>query len=171
VHELRAGARDHFEYRRPLVVQRQQSATTRFWLERGWQSEPYVSPAIQSGLVLFPDGSDTVIAHNELSRLIFLSSATGQIRSSIPTPAGNVSAFREFDMGGETGRVILSGYDAPRDGINLLAVRARLPAEPIWHWQGPATAFEKPDGVVLARVARKAAPTAVAVAGRTGRSM
>jgi MTH538 TIR-like domain (DUF1863) len=102
-HELRAWAPDHFEKRRTIGVMRGQSAAAWFWLEPAFEAEPYKSPSIQGGLVLIANGDDTIIAHNELTQLIFLSAKTGKILSAIDTPNGNVRTFGEFDLGGDVG--------------------------------------------------------------------
>ena len=168
-HKVEAAARDHFESRpRSIDVPRRAGASTRFWLESGFEWEPYASPAIQSGLVLIPNGPDTIAAHNELGQIVFISSATGNVLSNIPTPAGQMRSFQEFDLGGGTGRIILSGYETER-GLSLLAVRASWPLQQPWEWHGPAAAYDAPGSLALARLARPDATPAVAVAGRDGR--
>jgi hypothetical protein len=47
-HDLQAWAPDHFAARRPIFIPRRGQAATRFWLEQGFESEPYTSPAIQA---------------------------------------------------------------------------------------------------------------------------
>jgi outer membrane protein assembly factor BamB len=167
-HELQASAPDHFTIRRSVEVPRQGFATTHFWLEDGFDWLPYSSPAIQSGLVLVPDGDDTILVHNEVGRIVFLSMATGQIVSSVKTPFGNMRAFLGLDLGGDVGRVIVSGYDADRSGPDVLVLRAKSPAEELWHWQGPASGLPGSDSIAVAAIPQASGAGAIAVAGRDG---
>jgi hypothetical protein len=82
-HSLTAWAPGHFELRRSIYVPRQDSVRTNFWLESGFdrapQGELHRSNAIQGGVVLISTEGDTIVAHNELDRIIFLSTATGRL--------------------------------------------------------------------------------------------
>jgi hypothetical protein len=167
-HDLQVWAPNHFAARRRIEIPRRHKLATRFWLEEGFEREPYTSPAIQGGHILIPGPDDTILVHNEFDRIVFLSTATGRIVSSVDTPAGNIRAFLEFDLGGDVGRVIVSGFDAERSGPDVLVLRAKSPAEELWRWQGPASGLEKSDGVAVVAVPQPAGPAAIAVAGRDG---
>jgi outer membrane protein assembly factor BamB len=167
-HDLQAWAPDHFADHRLIKIPRQGVATTRFWLEDGFEWAPYTSPAIQSGLILIPGADDTILVHNELTQIIFLSTSSGKIVSKVDTPAGNMRAFLDLELGGDIGRVIVSGFDAERNGPDVLVLRAKSSAEQLWHWQGPASGLEKSDSIAVVAVPQSIGPAALAIAGRDG---
>lgn len=167
-HQLVAWAPDHFELSRSIIVPRQQAVRTQFWLENALEWKPYASPSIQSGQILIPRADDTILAHNELTRIIFLSTNTGQIIDSIPTPAGNRRHFRQLDLGGNIGKVIVSGYEANYTGPELMVIGAGIPAKIMWRWQGPATNFAEPTGLAIEALPMPQGASSVAVAGRDG---
>ena len=168
-HQLVAWAPDHFELRRSIEVPRGQAVTTRFWLEHGFDWKPYVSPSIQGGLVLIPGEDDTILAHNELTRIIFMSTATGAIVSSIATPEGNARTFLELDLGGDVGKVIVSALDAERGGPEVLVIRAGAAPTVMWRWSGPASGQSRSSALAVAALPGRSGVAALAVAGRDGR--
>lgn len=168
-HELVAWAPDHFELRRSIEVLRGETASTRFWLESGFEWEPYTSPAIQSGLVLIPGTNDTILAHNELTRIIFLSTATGDIVDSFATPEGNWRTFLELDLGGDVGKVIVSARDAEQSGPDVLVIQASAPPREMWRWSGPASGLSPTSSLAVATLPAASGVADLAVAGRDGR--
>ncbi len=169
-HELVAWAPDHFELRRTIQVLRGETASTRFWLESGFEWPPYTSPAIQGGLVLIPGTNETLLAHNELTRIIFLSTATGRIAGSFATPEGNWRTFLELDLGGDIGRVIVSARDAEKSGPDVLVIQARVPPKEMWRWSGPASGLSPTSSLAVVTLATASGVADLAVAGRDGRA-
>jgi outer membrane protein assembly factor BamB len=173
-HSLTAWAPGHFELRRSIYVPRQGSARTNFWLDSGFdrdqQGELHRSNAVQSGLILIPTEGDTIVAHNELGRIIFLSTATGRLVAEFPTPAGNLRAFLELDLGGEIGKVIVSGFEARQSGPEVLVIKASPEPVVLWRWQGPAPGLARPEdaSIAVAAVPTGSAVSPIAVAGRDG---
>ncbi len=168
-HTLVAWAPDHFELGREIDVQRGETVSTRFWLENGFEAEPYTRTAIQSGLVLIEGVNDTLIAHNELDRIVFLSASTGRPVSEIGTPEGNTRTFLELNLGGDIGRVIVSAYDAERTGPDVLVVRAQSPPVELWRWRGPTTTFDRSSSLAVVALPSEDSVAALAAAGRDGK--
>ncbi|MGA7329829.1 MAG: PQQ-binding-like beta-propeller repeat protein, partial [Rhodomicrobium sp.] len=166
-HELQAEAPEHLGFRRLVDVRQQGRATSRFLLEEGF-NWTYARPAIQGGLVLIPTDDDTIIAHNELDRVVFLSSNTGETVAAIPTPNGNTRAFLDLDLGGSAGRVIISAYDAEQTGPEVLAIKAAPSPKTAWVWHGPASGAGKPDSLAVIAAPLSSGKRTIAVAGRDG---
>jgi len=168
-HRLVAWAPGHFERSRTIDVQRGKTVKARFWLEKGYEAEPYTRIAIQSGLVLIEDVNDTLIVNNELDRLVFLSASTSKPVFTIATPEGNTRTFLDLDLGGDTGRVIVSAYDAEKTGPDVLVVQARSPPVELWRWQGPATTLDRSSSLAVVAVPSGDGSADLAVAGRNGK--
>jgi outer membrane protein assembly factor BamB len=77
-------------------------------------------------------------------------------------------AFLELDVGGEVGKVIVSGFDVDQSGPEVLVIKASPASVVLWRWQGPATGFAQPGGVAVAAVPTSSAVSPIAVAGRDG---
>ena len=168
-HDLRAWAPNHFEVRRAINLPRNGALETRFTLEDGrtWQ-KPYVSPAIQSGLVLAPGKDGLILVHNEINHIVLLSAATGDVAARIETPEGNKRTFLELELGGDVGKVIVSGLDAQHSGPEVLVVQIASPDKALWRWKGPATGIEQSASLAVAAIPDRTGAMTIAVAGRDG---
>ena len=173
VYDLRARADECFDALHTVRINRDQRTEDRFSLERGFRwKEPYTSPAIQSGVVIVPGpkpGDLAAIVHNEIGQIVFLSAASGELVESIPTPAGNMRTFTQLDLGGDVGKVIVSGFEDETAGPSVLAIGAHWPAKTLWEWQGPAVHFGQAQSLAIIAVPRPGDVAQVAVAGRDGR--
>jgi outer membrane protein assembly factor BamB len=146
-HTLRAFADGDIDRTQSVDIERGMSVpvVAHFWLENGlgWK---YTSPSVQGGLSILPDpsGGPSIIAHNEISQIIFLSTADGSVVKTIATPTGNWRAFRSIDLGGDVGNVVVSGLDQENSGPELLVIRGTAPPQVLWSWKGPATGYGTP---------------------------
>ncbi|MBF0528656.1 MAG: PQQ-binding-like beta-propeller repeat protein, partial [Deltaproteobacteria bacterium] len=169
-YNLQAWAGGCFEVQRQIKISRGQKTKADFWLEKGVQWL-YSSPAIQSGLAILPDfkvKGKPVIAHNELDRIIFISTDDGSVITTIRTPAGNTRTFNQIDLGGNIGQVIVSGFDAETNGPNLMVIKAVNSPKVLWSWSGPVTDFERSDSLAIVALPNPEGVADLAVAGRDG---
>jgi len=170
VHGLVAQADDCFESARSVEIIKDRLAVAKFWLEKGvkWK---YSSSALQGGLAVLGGLGQTgaLIAHNELSRIILLSTTDGKIKDEIPTPEGNRRAFAQIDLGGDTGKVVISGLDTETRGPDLLVLSSTVPPKVLWEWHGPASHYSRSSGLAVTAIAKADGVSDLAVAGRDGR--
>jgi hypothetical protein len=171
-HALRAFADGFIDRTETVDIKRGEAMPLQayLWLEKGldWT---YSSPAIQGGLAVLPDpsGGPSLIAHNELTQIIFLSAADGKLVKTIPTPTGNWRTFKTIDLGGDAGAVLVTGLDQEQSGPELVVVRATAPAQVLWTWNGPQTGYAAPQSLAIEPLPRPSGSADLLVAGRDGR--
>ena len=171
-HMLRAFAEGDIDRTQSVDIARGSSvpAEAHFWLESGlgWK---YTSPSVQGGLAILPDpsGGPSLIAHNEISQIIFLSAADGAVVKTISTPTGNWRAFKMMDLGGDVGKVVVSGLDQENSGPELLVIRGTAPPQVLWSWKGPATGYGTQQSLVVEPLPRPDGRSDLLVAGRDGK--
>ena len=168
-HMLRAFADEFIDRTRSVTIARSASTDARFWLEKGvlWT---YPSPAIQGGFAILPDlsGGPSLIAHNEITRVTFLSTASGKVVTSIPTPTGNWRTFKTINLGDDIGKVVVSGLDQEQTGPELLVIRGTAPPQVLWRWRGSRSGFGTPQSLAIEALPRPDGSADVIVAGRNG---
>ena len=176
VHQLTAWSPWRFELSRSIRVPRQGKASTKFWLEPGYEhpaqgqlkeGELYRSNGVQGGLVTVPAQGDTLLAHNTLDSVIFVSTRQRRVVAEFPSAGGNHRSFQSFDLGGDAGKVIFSGLEAA-SGLDILAIKASAEPAELWRWQGPAVSGRDPAAASVAPLPDGPNVASVAVAGRDG---
>jgi outer membrane protein assembly factor BamB len=171
-HTLRAFATDFIDRTQTVDIKRGAAGAVQsyLWLEKGltWT---YSSPATQSGLAILPDanGGAPVIAHNEITQIIFLSSVDGSVIKTLPTPTGNWRTFKTIDLGGDVGNVVVSGLDQEQSGPDLTVIHGTAPPQVMWAWRGDATHFGTPQGLAVEPLPRAGRHADLLVAGRDGK--
>ena len=166
-HRLIAWAPDHHEVDRTIQIPRRKTTTTRFWLDSAVTSI-IASTSLQGGAVLFRSDADTVLVHNELARVLFLSTATGQELGAIRAGQGGQRTFKDIDLGAGIGRAVVSAIDRQQRGPEIIAIPASLPARTLWRWQGPPTGLDYSVSLAVVALPVAGQTTAVAAAGRDG---
>jgi outer membrane protein assembly factor BamB len=97
------------------------------------------------------------VAQNELDAITILSSGTGKVLARLPAPASGSRSFQEIDLGGDIGRVIACGKEAPgfgnpTGGLEVLVIRCAAPTNLLWQWWGPKADWRTPNGSGLCAV-------------------
>jgi outer membrane protein assembly factor BamB len=169
-HDLTGFAEGCFEEHRTLTIGQGEKVATRLSLERGvaWS---YPSTGIQGDFIVItntPPDQPPVIVHNELNRIVFISSADGSVLGGVSTPNGNVNNFNEFDLGGDAGRVIVSGLEERGPGPMVMAFGHCWPTNHLWTWRGPPSDYGDTKGLSIIVVPNAGRAGSLAVAGRDG---
>ena len=100
--------------------------------------------------------------------VIFLSTASGKVVTSIPTPTGNWRTFKTINLGGDIGKVVVSGLDQEQTGPELLVIRGTAPPQVLWRWRGSRSGFGTPQSLAIEALPRPDGSADVIVAGRNG---
>ncbi len=169
-HDLIGFAEGCFEEHRMLTIEQGEKITTRISLERGvaWS---YPSTGIQGEFIVItntPPDQAPVIVNNELNRMVFLSSTDGSVLAGIPTPKGNINSFGEFDLGGNVGRVIVSGIEEQKTGPMVMAFGHRWPTNHLWTWHGPPSDYGDSVGLSIIVAPQAGGTGSLVIAGRDG---
>ncbi|GEM_PF-2270166 len=169
--KITASAPNHWQVSQAIEIERGKMTSKQFWLDNAFEREPYVSEAIQNGKVLIPVEGDTILAHDEMEQVIFLSTSTGKIIDRFYTRLGTKRSFLDFDVGGDIGKVILSGLDDVGQGLEVLAIQAGPEPKELWRWQGgEAVNLGNPAGISAITLPMPTGETVFALAGRDGRA-
>ncbi len=167
---LKAWAPDHFESNRTIDVIRGEENRTRFWLEYGWESQPYLSQGLQESAIAVQAEDDTVIASNELAEITYWSARSGAVVSALPIPEGERRTFAQVDLGGDVGRVIVSGLEPKSGPPEAVAITAEYPPKFLWRARAPAGGFAQTSSVAaIAIPSATDGPARLGLAGRNGR--
>ena len=167
-HMLRAFADEFIDRTRSVTIARSASTDARLWLEKG-MLRTYPSPTIQGGFAILPDlsGGPSLIAHNKYSSHFPIDGKqqSGDLDSNADR---QLAHLKTINLGGDIGKVVVSGLDQEQTGPELLVIRGTAPPQVLWRWRGSRSGFGTPQSLAIEALPRPDGSADVIVAGRNG---